>query len=106
MKTAEIITMHPGKQHNLEQAEQLIKYFDSFSHITSIAFSKKTLKAFNFLPRAVLNEMGKRSIETKASANVDIYPWLELLYKWKRLSGQNVSNIFFRKRNKLFQKHV
>jgi glycosyltransferase involved in cell wall biosynthesis len=106
MKAADIISVHPGKQHNLEQAEQLTQYFDSIKHITSIAFSKSTLQKFSFLPKKVLNEMGKRSISAKAAANVDMYPWLELLYKWKKLSRSDIPNNFFKKRNKLFQKRI
>ena len=98
--------MHPGKQHNFEQAEQLAKYFNSLKHITSIAFSKKTINKLNFFPARILNEIEKRSLGTKVAAHVDIYPWLELSYKWKRLTRQTLSNDFFQKRNRLFQKHV
>ena len=106
MKTADIITVHPGKQHNFEQAEQLTKYFNSLKHITSIAFSKKTINKFDFFPAKILNELEKRSLSTKAASHVDIYPWLELSYKWKRLTKQTLSNDFFRTRNRLFQRHV
>jgi glycosyltransferase involved in cell wall biosynthesis len=106
MKSADIISIHPGKQHNLEQAEQLTQYFDSVKHITSIAFSKSTVKKWRFLPTKILNEMGKRSINSKASYHVDTYPWLELLYKWKRISRQDISNGFFKNRNRLFQKYI
>src|SRR5690348_4293099 len=106
MKTAEIISFHPGKQHNLEQAEELVRYFNPVKHITSVAFSKRTINRFGFLPKSVLNELDKRSITTTTAQNVDTYPWLELLFKWKRLTKQAIPNDFLKKRNKSLQEHV
>ena len=102
----EIITVHPGKQHNFEQIEQLAKHFKSVKHITSVAFSSHTIDKLRFLPRKILKELEKRSIDAKTSKHISIYPLLELFYKWKRLTKQSISNDFFKKRNRLFQLHV
>lgn len=106
MNTADIISMHPGKQHNFEQAEQLVKHFGSFRHITSVAFSTGVLNKLHFLPHRILKEFEKRSIEAMAANYVDTYPKLELFYKWKRLTKQPLSENFFKRRNKLFQEKV
>jgi glycosyltransferase involved in cell wall biosynthesis len=106
MRDFEIISFHPGKQHNIEQAEQLNKYFTSILHITSIAFSKSTINKLRILPAKFLNEIDKRSINEDTAPHIDTYPWLELVYKWKRISGQAITSNFFKKRNRLFQKYV
>ena len=106
MKTADIITLHPGKQHNFEQAEQLINYFPSVKHITSLCVSRKTVSRLSFLPKKVLDEINKRSIPNAAAQQTDIYPLYELFYKIKRLSKKNLPYSFFKKRNEHFQKRV
>jgi len=105
MKTADIISLHPGKQHNLEQAEQLIKYFDSFRHITSFAVSQDTLRKYRFLPSAILEEMKKRSVNRKLAAHTDLFPLYEFLYKLKRFFNKALEyDDFFLKRNRYFQR--
>lgn len=105
MKTADIISLHPGKQHNLEQAEQLIKYYDSFTHVTSFAVSQEKLQKLNFLPRFVLTEMNKRSIPPRLANHVDLFPWYEFLYKMKRFLNKGLAyDEFFLKRNRYFQR--
>lgn len=105
-KTAEIISLHPGKQHNLEQAEQLLNHFSSFKHITSLAVSDLALKKLKFLPSRVLSELSKRAVSKKLAAHTDSYPWYELAYKYKALSKQNLSYQFFKKRNRYFQQRI
>jgi glycosyltransferase involved in cell wall biosynthesis len=106
MKTADIISLHPGKQHNFEQAEQLVKHFHSVKHITSVAVSQNIVKKLSFLPLQVLKEIDKRSINPSTALNTDTYPWLEMVYKWKRLSKQSISYSFFKKLNRLFQERI
>jgi glycosyltransferase involved in cell wall biosynthesis len=106
MKTAEIISLHPGKQHNFEQAEQLLNHFTSVKHITSLAFSQQTMKKLRFLPQTLLSEFDKRSVRSEVACHTDIFPWYELIYKFKRLSRQTISYSFFKNRNRLFQEQI
>lgn len=104
MKTAEIISLHPGKQHNLEQIEQLATYQNSVKHITSFAVSNETINRLKFLPDGVLSEMKKRSASKEVTQHIHTMPWYELVYKFKRFSGQHISYDFFKNRNAFFQK--
>jgi glycosyltransferase involved in cell wall biosynthesis len=105
MKTANIISMHPGKQHNFEQAEQLIKYFPSYRHVTGFAIAKNTLSKLKFLPRYILNEMHKRSVSEEVANHTDVFPWYEFLYKLRYMTHKSLPyGNFFLKRNTFFQK--
>ena len=106
MKTSDIITLHPGKQHNLEQAEQLINYFPSVKHITSLSISKDTVKKLSFLPKKIINEISKRSVPHQVAQHTDTFPWYELFYKLNRISNKNLPYSFFKKRNEAFQKKI
>ena len=106
MKTADIITLHPGKQHNFEQVEQLLHYFPSVKHITSLAVSKEALKKYRFLPKKILTELDKRSVTPEVALHTDAYPWQELIYKYKRISGQSLPYSFFKNRNRRFQQSI
>ena len=55
------------------------------------------------MPNKILREMDKRSLHAAAAENVDTYPWLELVYKWKTLTKQGVPDNFFKKRNQQLQ---
>lgn len=105
MKTAEIISLHPGRQHNLEQAEQLIKYFDSFKHVTSFVVSHGALKKDGFLPKPILKDMQKRSVGDKLASHTDLFPWYEVIYKFKRIFNKSLPyDNFFLNRSHYIQK--
>lgn len=105
MKMPDIISMHPGKQHNLEQAEQLIKHFPSYKHVTGFAISTKTLSKLKFLPPFILKEITKRIVSEEVAHHTTIFPWYEVLYKFKIMLGNSLTyGNFFLKRNQYFQK--
>lgn len=105
MKKYEIVSFHPGRQHNFEQAYQLYKSFDSFQHLTSLYFDKKQVKWWeNKLP-SVAQFLKRRSAELPAMA-VDTNPIGELKILAKRSSGKKLDITDFIKRNEAFQKWV
>lgn len=106
MKSADILTFHPGKQHNLEQAGQLVDHFPSFKHITSVVLSQNWINRMSFLPKRFVSELAKRSAEKAVVQKTDAVPWYELEYKYRRLAKKEITNDFFRNRNRYFQQHI
>lgn len=102
MKSPEIISFHPGKQHNLEQAYQIAQSFKDFKHITSLYFDEKTVNRWQqILPKVGAN-LKKRSAPLPGRL-VDTNPLLELKMLLKRKVGYQASNVDYLTRNKLFQ---
>ena len=73
MKTPEIISFHPGKQHNLEQAYQIAKSFKNYKHLTSLYFSEKTVKRWEKISPKIGANLKKRSAPLPAGL-VDTNP--------------------------------
>ncbi|KAA5548776.1 glycosyltransferase family 4 protein [Adhaeribacter rhizoryzae] len=105
MKTPEIISFHPGKQHNLEQAYQLAKSFKNYKHITSLYFDAQTVKFWEkVLPKVGAN-LKKRSAPL-AGAFVDTNPLLEVKMLLKRKLGYKAKNADYLDRNENFQEWI
>src|SRR4051812_6369511 len=102
MKTVDILSYHPGRQHNLEQAIQLQKAFKNFRHLTSFYFDKKTIKQWGALSSQLRSSLNKRSSELEADG-VDTYFFPELKLLLKRALGLQPGTADYIKRNKAFQ---
>ncbi|MGV3588294.1 MAG: glycosyltransferase family 4 protein [Adhaeribacter sp.] len=105
MKTPEIISFHPGKQHNLEQAYQLAKSFKNYKHITSLYFSEQTVKFWNKISPKVGANLKKRSAPL-SGAFVDTNPLLEVKMLLKRKLGYKAKNADYLDRNESFQEWI
>lgn len=104
MKSHKIISFHPGRQHNLEQAYQISKKFNDYKHLTSLYFDKKKVSFLKSLHPRLAAGISKRSADISGRA-VDTYPLAELALlvrrKYKKLSVTD-----FISRNERFQKWV
>src|SRR4051812_3855238 len=102
MKTTEVLSFHPGRQHNLEQAAQINRYFESFRHVTSLFFSPSLVeKTGRFFPR-IARMLGRRSIKgNHLKVNTHLLPELKLLAK--RIIGKKLGYREFISRNEAFQ---
>lgn len=102
MKAFNILSYHPGRQHNLEQALQLQSAFKNFKHATSFYFDSKTVRRYGRISDSLGIGMNKRSSGLKA-ANVDTYPIPEARLLLKRALGFPVTLSDYIKRNERFQ---
>ena len=102
MKAFDILSFHPGRQHNLEQAVQLHKTFKNFRHATSFYFDKKAVQASERFSTKLSAGLKKRSSELNAQV-VDTYPIPEARLLMKRILGHQLSIGDYINRNKAFQ---
>jgi glycosyltransferase involved in cell wall biosynthesis len=105
MKKYDIISFHPGKQHNLEQAFQLNKRFKNFKHLTSLYFQSKTVEQWNNISPKIGVNLKKRSGDLGASV-VDTFSGPELKMLVRKSLGHKASNADYIKRNELFQEWI
>lgn len=105
MNKYEILSFHPGRQHNFEQANQIQKFFKNFKHLTSLYFDDLTIKKWQAIHPKIAKELKRRSslldrkfVDTNASSEI------QLLIKQKL--GRRISNSDFINRNSRFQKWV
>jgi glycosyltransferase involved in cell wall biosynthesis len=102
MKTPEIVSFHPGKQHNLEQALQIYKGFKNFKHITSLYFSDTTVKRWQKISPKISSGLKKRSAALPGQV-VDINPVPEVKLLFKRALGHKADTGDYLERNRIFQ---
>src|SRR6476469_2654674 len=102
MKTFDILSFHPGRQHNFEQAIQLQHTFPNFRHITSFHFDTNTVRMWQQVSPKVSSGLSKRSSELAPHA-VNTYPLPECQYLLKRSLGYRTGPDDFIGRNKHFQ---
>jgi glycosyltransferase involved in cell wall biosynthesis len=105
MKTFDIISFHPGKQHNLDQAYQIHKSFASFRHLTGLYFSRNTVGLCEHISPVISSNLKKRTAELDGNT-VDTNPLLELKMLTKRALGYKLNYDDYLNRNKLFQDWV
>jgi glycosyltransferase involved in cell wall biosynthesis len=105
MRKYRILSFHPGRQHNLEQAHQIAKENESFRHITSLYFDNRIIQKCKNFSRRLSDVLKKRS-STIDKKFVHTYPLLEIKLLIKRSLSKNFSNADYRERNKLFQQWI
>ena len=101
----DIISFHPGRQHNLEQAQQISKKFVSYRHITSLYFSNTQVKYWQKISSKLGNILRKRSgsLSTKI---VDSNPWPEVKLLLRKGLGERLWYDAYIGRNDSFQKWI
>lgn len=105
MKQYDIISFHPGRQHNFEQAAQISKYFKNYKHLTSLYFSSKTVSRWSRISPKVGNYLNKRSFDLSNNVvDTCALPEINLLLKRKVFDKKKSSD--FIDRNHDFQKWV
>jgi glycosyltransferase involved in cell wall biosynthesis len=105
MNTYEILSFHPGRQHNLEQARQVSKSFKNFRHITSIYFSDTQVKRWRKISSKLAVALQKRS-SVLSRKIVDINPWPEIKILVRKKLGEQLWYDAYVKRNYQFQKWI
>lgn len=76
-----IISIHPRKQHNFEQAAQLSTIFkDQYAHVTSVYFSEYFVKLVSYFSKRLSKILSKRSYYNLKRKYVLIYPKSTLKY--------------------------
>lgn len=103
MKNYDIISFHPGRQHNFEQALQLTNHFKSYKHITSLYFNKEKVRKWNKLAPQIGRILNKRSFEIEKHV-IDTYPLPEIKLLLNRKFFYRTKSLEFIRRNELFQK--
>jgi glycosyltransferase involved in cell wall biosynthesis len=105
MKTIDIISFHPGRQHNFEQAYQISSKHKSFRHLTSLYISKQMSENLGKFSKKAGNALKRRAADV-ASRFVDTNPIPELRLLLKRELGQHLNGVHYQARNELFQKWI
>ena len=87
MRKYEVISFHPGRQHNFEQAAQLSRFYKSYKHLTSLFFSQKTVDTWRGISSKVSKYLKKRSfkidkdvVETFATPEIKHLPMPALIF--------------------------
>jgi glycosyltransferase involved in cell wall biosynthesis len=104
-KAFDIISFHPGKQHNFEQAVEIFKHFKNYKHITSLYFSNEIVRKWNIIHPKIGTSLKRRS-SSLTSDVVSTNPFYELRFLIKRKFGGALVNEDFIKRNRAFQSWV
>ncbi len=76
-KQYNIITFHPRRHHNFEQAARLEKYFESFRHLTGLYYSPKMVQLASKLSQKLANNLNRRSYNFQKQETIDNYPYHE-----------------------------
>ena len=103
MTQSDIISFHPGRQHNFEQAVQLNRLFQNFRHVTSLHFSLSTVNGVGRYSKKLAGILEKRSSPLPAQS-VNVLPVHELSLLIKRGMGRPLGPQDFVRRNEQFQK--
>lgn len=102
MNDFKIISFHPGRQHNFEQASQVYKFFKSFKHLTSLYFDPSTVNYFSKISPKIAAGLKKRSGNLRSKI-VDTNPYAEAQLLLKKKMGHKLTYSDFVKRNASFQ---
>jgi hypothetical protein len=104
-KVPEIISFHPGRQHNFEQAFELAKLGFKFKHVTTLFFSQNTIAVCSKVSKRFARALKKRTSDLK-SVFVDTNPFPEMKLVVYRDILRNASPYHYRVRNKEFQQWI
>ncbi|MDB5262633.1 MAG: glycosyl transferase group 1 [Adhaeribacter sp.] len=105
MTTSDIISFHPGKQHNLEQAIQIVRFSKNYKHLTSLFFSPKIVRLGQNIYSKIGNELKKRSAPLPAGV-VNTNPWPEIKMLLQRKAGYKANSGDYLVRNEIFQEWI
>ena len=102
-----IISFHPRKQHNFEQAAMLAALFpDRFLHVTSVYFPPLLIKILKKISSRIGNQLGKRSYSTLPGKYVRTLPSTEIK-RWKLEKKQGPAHLSdYMDLNEFWQKKV
>ena len=101
----DILSFHPGRQHNIEQAQQISKKFASYRHVTSLYFSNTQVKHWQKISSKIGRILQKRSGAISATL-VDNNPWPELKLLFRKSLGERLWYEAYLGRNESFQKWI
>jgi glycosyltransferase involved in cell wall biosynthesis len=105
MKKVDIISFHPGRQHNLDQAFQIHRHFSNYRHITSLYFDPKTVGRWSRISGKIGAALKKRSAALTSKV-VTLNPWEEIKFLLRRRMGQKTKNYEYIDRNGAFQQWI
>jgi glycosyltransferase involved in cell wall biosynthesis len=88
-KSDRIVSFHPRKQHNFEQAASLAELFpDGFKHVTSVYFGPRLVKWLKKIVPKLASQLGKRSYYKLPAKYVRTLPSTEIkLWLLQRKQG-------------------
>ncbi len=101
----DVISFHPGRQHNLEQAMQIANRIKSYKHITSLYFNNNQVKNWKRVSSRIGGLLAKRSFSINKKF-VDINPWPELRLLLLKKMGKRLWYDAYISRNLSFQKWI
>ncbi|HEV7620706.1 MAG TPA: hypothetical protein VGO09_03180, partial [Flavisolibacter sp.] len=103
MYSLDILSFHPGRQHNLEQARQINRYFKRFRHFTSLYFNPSFIKRVGKISPFMEKVLGRRSMafDSRHLIVTHMLPELNLLIK--RIIGKKLKYPDFISRNASYQ---
>lgn len=102
MNNYEILSFHPGRQHNFEQAHQVQRFYKNFKHLTSLYFDETTIKKWQVIHPKIAKGLKRRSSLLNGNF-VDTNPLSEIQLLIKQKLRRPISNVDFIKRNARFQ---
>ncbi len=105
MTQADIISFHPGRQHNFEQAVQLHRLFHGFRHVTSLHFTAATVKGVSKYAKKIGGALEKRSSPLPGNI-VHAIPNHEIGLLLQRARGKALGPQDFVRRNEQFQRSL
>jgi glycosyltransferase involved in cell wall biosynthesis len=105
MNKFDIISFHPGRQHNLEQAQHLAKRFENYKHITSLHFTNKQVRRWKHILPKLSALLQKRSSDL-TSEFVDSNPWPEIKLLVRKGLGERLWYDAYLARNLSFQQWI
>ena len=76
-KQYDIITFHPRRHHNFEQAARIEKYFESFKHLTGLFYSQEMVTFASKFSKNLANNLSRRSYKFQKQETVSNYPFHE-----------------------------
>jgi glycosyltransferase involved in cell wall biosynthesis len=102
-----LISFHPRKQHNFQQAAVLSELFPKrFKHVTSVYFSPALINFIKKISPRLAAQMGKRSYPKLPGKFVNILPSTEIT-RWRRERKYGLSNLSdYMSLNEMWQQSV
>jgi glycosyltransferase involved in cell wall biosynthesis len=99
-----ILSVHPRRHHNFEQALELYRiYGDDFGHATGLFFPPAQIKRLGFLGKKLKSALLKRSFESIPPKIVRALPFWEIYHSLMILMGKSPNYLYL---NKKFQESV
>ena len=106
-KPGQLISFHPRKQHNFEQAAVLAELFPKrFKHVTSVYFGPLLVKLLRKISPRYANQIGKRSYYKLSKKYVRTLPATEIR-RWRQERKHGLANLSdYMDLNEYWQKNV